>query len=184
MKHPHENELALLASSDLGYFARRRVERHVATCDRCRAETQEFRSLRAELRPLNHLPELPWDRLAAEMKANIHVGLEAGECVSEGKWFVSPARAWMAYAGALGLVLIALWIGQPTPRALPSIQNDAVVLAATGNGIERKHAGSSLSLMHDRARGLTLSVNAQGSMRARYVDSETGQVTINNVYVQ
>ena len=31
---------------------------------------------------------------------------------------------------------------------------------------------------------MTYLVNAQGTLRARYVDSETGQVTIHNVYAQ
>jgi hypothetical protein len=31
---------------------------------------------------------------------------------------------------------------------------------------------------------VTYSVGAQGSMRARYVDPETGYVTINNVYAE
>jgi hypothetical protein len=38
--------------------------------------------------------------------------------------------------------------------------------------------------MHAGAQHVTYSVGAQGSMRARYVDRETGNVTINNVYVE
>jgi len=42
--------------------------------------------------------------------------------------------------------------------------------------------GGSLALLHPRSDGLTISVNMQGSAGARYIDSDTGQVTINRVY--
>jgi len=38
--------------------------------------------------------------------------------------------------------------------------------------------------MHPSKQPVTYSVGAQGSMRARYVDPETGYVTINNVYAE
>ena len=185
MMHPHENDLALFAGGDLGCFRRWRMERHLAGCDRCRSGVDEFSTLRTQLRDLEEMPAVHWARLAAEMKANIHLGLEAGACVPDaGPNPFSPSRAWAAYAGLLALLFVAFWVGRTVPIATPASDADAVVLAATGNSIELKHAGSSLSLMHTRANDVTLSVSAQGAMRARYVDSATGQVTINNVYVQ
>jgi anti-sigma factor RsiW len=185
MRHPHEEDLALYASGDLGYFHRRGVESHLGACPRCRQEVEEFRRLRRDLSSLEEIPEVPWARLAAEMKANIHVGLEAGACVPDDVSVWLPAgRTWFAYAGLLALLWLAFWIERPGPGNPPGSDNDGVVLAATGNGIELKQAGSSLSLMHGRARDVTLTVSTQGAMRARYVDSDTGQVTINNVYVQ
>lgn len=185
MTHPHENDLALFAGGELGYFRRRRVERHVAACDRCRSEVDEFSEMRSGLTGLREIPNVHWERLSGEMRANIRLGLEAGACVPDfGSNPFSPARAWAAYAGLLAFLFLAFWIGRTGPSPVSDETTDAVVLAATGNGIELKHAGSSLSLMHGRAGDVTLSVSAQGAMRARFVDSDTGQVTINNVYVQ
>jgi hypothetical protein len=41
-----------------------------------------------------------------------------------------------------------------------------------------------LSLMHGGSDAVTLTVSLQGAVRARWVDADTGNVTINNVYVQ
>jgi hypothetical protein len=41
-----------------------------------------------------------------------------------------------------------------------------------------------MTLMNGRGSDVLYSAGAQGVMRARYVDSDTGQVTINNVYVE
>jgi hypothetical protein len=41
-----------------------------------------------------------------------------------------------------------------------------------------------LSLRHPEAKDVTYLVNVGGGLRARYVDSETGQITIQNLYAQ
>jgi hypothetical protein len=41
-----------------------------------------------------------------------------------------------------------------------------------------------LTLLHPGATDVTVSVNGAGSVGARYVDDETGQVTIASVYGQ
>jgi len=172
----------LFAGEDLAFFARYRVERHLAGCVRCRERVEKFASLRDELRRLSEFPNVNWGRLAAEMKANIHLGLEAGECVN-GSSRPFPARqAWLAFAGTLALLAVALWLGLPAPQPMPA--NRFAVLAATGDGIELKQGEASFSLIHGRSGDVMLSVSAQGVMRARYLDAETGYVTVNNVYAQ
>ena len=47
-----------------------------------------------------------------------------------------------------------------------------------------KRGGEALRLMSPGARNVTYTVNAQGSMSARYVDPDTGYVTISNVYAE
>src|SRR5271169_6208843 len=81
MKHPNEGTLALHAGGDLGLVAGWRTERHLAKCDRCRDSLAAFSELREVLPELAEIPEVPWNRLAAEMRANIRLGLAAGECV-------------------------------------------------------------------------------------------------------
>src|SRR4029077_6348271 len=82
MKHPGEYNLALLAGGETGAFHRFRLDRHVRNCEDCQEKVAEFQSLRKHLAD-TAFPEVNWNSLAAEMRANIHVGLEAGACVRD-----------------------------------------------------------------------------------------------------
>ena len=82
IKHPNESNLALFAGGELGSLRRWSIARHVAACAECRREVSEFSALRDEAAELSELPEVSWGSLTAEMKANIRLGLEAGECVT------------------------------------------------------------------------------------------------------
>ena len=196
MKHPSQPTLALYAGKDLGWFAARRAERHVARCRECRQAVEAFAGLHDDLVGFVEVPALSWSRLAAEMKANIRLGLAAGECV-RGELSVAPLawisgmRAAMACAAMVFLVAAGLLLDRSTPPAPPVAADESMVLRATAGGIELNQGGQSMSLLHVRAsqgpggqQDVTYSAGAQGSMRARYVDSDTGNVTINNVYVQ
>jgi hypothetical protein len=192
MKHPHESTLALYAGQDLGWFARRRTARHVASCRECRDQLRAFASARDNLIALDELPAISWNRLAADMKANIRLGLEAGECVRGGRTsgplvpfgILSGARAMTACASVMVLVAAGLLLERPNPAPLPLAAAEGAVLRATANGIELNQDGQTLSLLHVRSGEVTYSAGAQGSMRAGYVDSDTGNITINNLYVQ
>jgi hypothetical protein len=192
MTHPSPSNLALYAGQDLGWFAGRRTERHLAGCPECRREVEAFAAARDGLTDLGELPAIPWHRLAAEMKANIRLGLAAGECVRDGRamplaWLSGP-RAMAAFACVAVLVVAGSFLQRPTPpvpTAPVAAAAEGTVLRATANSIELNQDGQTLILMHVRdGQDVTYSAGAQGSMRARYVDSETGNVTINNVYVQ
>jgi hypothetical protein len=187
MTHPSQSVLALYAGKDLGWFARWRAERHLAGCRQCRDEVETFASLRDDLAGQNELPALSW-RLAAEMKANIRLGLAAGECVRGEQGaaplaWLSGGRALAACASVMALLVAGMFLERPTPPLQP-VAGDSAVLRATANGIELNQGGQTLSLLQGPAEKVTYSAGAQGSMRARYVDSDTGNVTINNVYVQ
>jgi hypothetical protein len=155
--------------------------RHIARCEECRAEVEAYRGVREILPVLAEVPELPWNRMAAEMRANIRLGLAAGECVRteeaprEAKARLSWSRAAVAFASIVALAAGGLVLQRPTPA------EDGVVVQATYGGIQIREGGQALRLMHAGARAVTYTVSAQGSMRARYVDPETGYVTINSV---
>lgn len=191
MNHPSDATLALYAGQELGLPARWRTRRHLARCERCRAEVDAYAGMRAELPEMLEVPEAGWSRLAAEMKANIRLGLAAGECVRDGqpeeprRAPLFGRRALVAYASIAALVAASILLERPLPRPRAS---EGVTLEANALGIQLKGRGQSLSLLHGGAaaerNAVTFSVSAQGSMRARYVDSDTGHVTINNVYAQ
>jgi len=180
MRHPNQATLALYAGGDLGWIARWRTERHLAGCERCRDEVAAFDEIREILPGLAETPEIPWNRLAAEMKANIRLGLAAGECVRsetplrESPWFTG-VRAVVAFASVIALVVAGLALQRPAPP------EDGIVVQANSRGIQVREGRQSLSLLNTGAREVTYTVGAQGSMRARYVDPETGYVTINCV---
>lgn len=188
MKHPSETNLALLAGGELSLWTRWKLRRHLARCEQCRDEARRFRELRQQLVwSADEMPaEVNWSRLAPEMKANIHVGLAAGQCVGTAEG--PPGRLiWRTAFTVVPVALVLLigwWLQPSRPRLAAVPPAEGIVLEATGEGIELREQGRVLSLQHPAAGDVTYIVNAQGTLRARYVDSETGQVTINNVYAQ
>lgn len=188
MRHPSETELALYAGRELGWFTRLRVGRHISGCASCRREAEAFREVRTDLAmSVSEMPsDVNWGRLATEMRANIHVGVAAGECL--GPADVNPwlfARRAAATVLPVALLLLAGWWLQPDrPQTSELTAEEGVVLRATSEGIELREGGQLLSLQNRDSRDVTYTVSMQGAIRARFVDSETGQVTINHVYVQ
>ena len=188
MKHPSQEMLALQASGDLGLVAWWKTARHLKGCPTCRDEVAAFAEMREILPELNQIPEVPWNRIAAEMRANIHLGLAAGECVRESAAplpaspLFGAARATLVFGGVLAVLVTGLVLQRPAPSG--SGGNEPVV-QATANGIQRRAGDQSFGLMNSSgARSVTYSVDAQGSMGARYVDPETGNVTMTKIYVE
>ncbi len=192
MTHPADSRLALYAGGELGAWSRWRVGRHLASCARCRQQTAAFQAARDRLREArSDWPAgLDWNRLASEMKANIHVGMAAGECV--GPVAPRPARprwqrAVILAPVALPLVAVLLFVldlRRPSPATDAPAWVEGTVIAVTPEGIELKQGDRMLSLRHLNVGEVDYLVNAQGTLRASYVDEETGQVTIHNVYAQ
>jgi len=144
---------------------------------------------------------LDWERLSAEMAANIHVGLAAGKCVAltgapEKKLVMSWVWQPIAAMAALALVVSAAWwLNVPASdrvalyrvfRGLPvhAIEDRGPVVAATSEGIEFRENGSSLGVGLSGAQLVETSLSVGGSASARYVDDDADQVTITAVYVQ
>jgi len=202
MRHPDESSIALYAGGDLGFLDKFRVRSHLRTCTECQGRVTAYLEARERLRQESEEmpPGLDWERLAAEMTGNIRVGLAAGECVAS----VSPRSRQFAWRPALavsGLAMVLLagwWLNFPVDqrdtlaRGVERLwKRDAripidtsIYLESNRAGIQLKENGSAMTLMHPNSVPTVVSVSMQGSMRARYVDSDTGQVTITNVYAQ
>ena len=183
--HPPETNLALFAAGDAGPIQQWRIQRHVGACAECRETVAQYSALRCEIAESGAPEDVSWNKLAAEMRANIRLGLEAGECVNP------PVRAVrflgarsLAACGSLAVLLIAaLWLERPAPRVAQKQDPDQIVLESTSSGIQVTEGGQTLGLLHGRARSVDTFASGV-AMRARYVDADTGNVTINNVYVQ
>jgi len=186
MKHPNQATLALHSGGDLGFFARWRTERHLAHCDRCRDAIDAFAATREIIPELAEIPEIQWNRLAAEMRANIRLGLEAGECVRAGDPplrqtpLFTGARVVAALASVVALLVTGIVLEFPAPTRTVATADDGMAVQAAENGIQVRKGGQTLRLMNP-GKHVIYSYDAQGSMRARSVDPETGYVTINNV---
>jgi hypothetical protein len=175
--HPKETELALLASGDCGVIERYRLRRHVDVCADCRAVLESFVEMRGAFQQEESLPD--WDAMAREMRANIRLGLEAGECVKEPelKWNFRPALA-------LASLLMLVGAGFVLREAKTPVRKISPVLASSDAGIEFRSGDTSLMLLNRDGAVADQTVNAQGEIRSRYIDEDTGAVTINNVYLQ
>jgi len=186
--HPNEIQLSLYAGGDVSLLERIRTGLHIRGCESCLAEVESLRRGRAELRrAADELPDnLNWERLASEITGNIRVGLAAGACVAPvvGKSDRLGWRAAVVLASGTALIMTAWWLNIPRAKHLTANGN-GVRLEATASGIEMKQNGGALVLLNQNAgSGSTVFVSTPGSLRARYVNAETGQVTINNVYAQ
>lgn len=211
--HPFESELALHASGDLSGWEWFKTAMHLRNCADCRARLEAFRLDRKRL--VDSTDDLPpgvkWDRLAAEMTANIRVGLAAGECVSSPSERLSrPAAGWTFWndgrwkpigaVAALAMVFsMAWWLNlSGDSAAMGKVWNRIVshevsvapepdhgpVLAVSPEGIEFRENGSTMGVSGGITQPASVSVSFSGSASARYVDNDTGQVTITTVYVQ
>lgn len=205
-RHVTEAEVALYVSGDLDLLGRVRVRLHMRGCERCRRAMEAYRADRAQLRGLaDAMPEgIDWNRLAQEITANIRVGLAAGECVAP-RARKSAAPAWRPAAVAAGFAVLLAggwWLNMPPSQtqalghamhaiwnaghrfpAGPGVERGLVVEASPA-GIELRENGSSLGVSQGAEPPIAVSLNVQGSASARYVDADTGQVTITSVYVQ
>lgn len=189
--HPSESSLALYAGDDLALWPRWRISRHIRGCETCRRQIEELHGVRDWMREQDG--EMPagvdWDTLAIEMRANIRVGLAAGQCVAEPRQ--STLRWQPAMALPLLLIVLAGWLIQSWPRTVTmpaqaqfaSVSADPV-LDATQAGIGVEQDGRALRLLHPRAEGALYTESGPDSVRSRYVDAETNYVTISHVYAQ
>jgi anti-sigma factor RsiW len=128
--HLAETDLALFISGDVSLWRYAAVCLHIARCESCRARVEVYRQSRQSLKQA--VAEMPsgvnWDRLAAEMTANIRVGLAAGECVAPRRRKPVSFIGWKAAAVAAGIVCVlsaAWWLN------LPSSDGDALARSLT-----------------------------------------------------
>ena len=192
MRHAAPEVLALYARGDLDVWELVRAGSHVHLCGQCMGEVKAIRQASAVLKAdALALPDgLDWDAMAAEMRANIRLGLTAGAIVAEPPVPISVSRdAWPWQLGvvmtSLALVAAISWM-LPSPRDNAALQahREPVFLEAQPEGLALQDHGSALTLLNPSKTAVTTTVNWDGGARASYVDSETGQVTIHHVSAQ
>ena len=190
--HPEETDLALLASGDCGLFDAIRQRLHVRNCADCQSVVESFSRLRGAM-SAELLSAQLGHGLAQEMLANIRLGLEAGACVRGEGAERTVVSAWqprlaLAMASLLLLAGAGFWLqekpgaGISTVAVVPVVASP--VVASSDAGIEFRSGENSLMLLNRNGAPGNQTVSAQGEIRSRYIDGDTGAVTINNVYLQ
>lgn len=208
MRHPIESDLALYSTGDLPLWRGTVVRLHVSRCAACQDRVAAYRTDRQSVRELAmDLPAgMNWDRLAAEMSANVRVGLEAGECVAPRVRKPTLAAGWrvaMVAAGVTALLVSAWWLNMPRAESVAlgrvvmkiaqarpwqggilALDDSGPLVEVSAAGIQVQQNGGTLGMSQGKERPVTVTLSVQGSARARYIDADTGQVTITGVYAQ
>jgi anti-sigma factor RsiW len=200
-RHPSAEMLALHARGDLPCLDSLRLKTHLARCAECEHKLALFQSAHTELKREASAQTLTafeaiadWDRLEREMLGNIVVGVAAARCIEK----VGHKRsrlATFAFAAALASVFIAGWITHiPSAETrelttklahfagLRRVPRSANFVRATPTGIAVRSDGVTLTILHPP--GAVVSVSSKSSVEARYIDEDTGQLTITSVYGQ
>ena len=188
--HISPGKIALQAGNDLSMIESISVRWHLRGCQQCR---QELTAARAAIKAFREEAlELPadltgrgfdWDTLAAEMRGNISVGLEAAHAIESYSKPELTIFDWRPAAAVAAITMVASMGWYLSFHNANLINNPAVLLEANTKGAEWKHGDLSLSFKTRSEEGSFVDVNVKGVASARYVDSETGQVAITNVYV-
>jgi hypothetical protein len=200
--HPSPEVLALYSSADLPLSERWRIRRHLAHCEECEHQLHIFRASTAELcrqaatETLTGFEAIAdWSHLEREMVGNITVGLAAARCIEKNTW----KRAWAlraALASGFALLFVLGWLTHVPPAQSHRIfsvvglvltfnrppEAFGPILRTQPNGIVVGSSEGSLTILHPA--GAIVSLSGPTSVEARYVDEETGQVTITDVYGQ
>lgn len=195
--HPDPTTLALLAGGELPWAERLGVWLHARRCLRCREELEAYLEVRERAREetFDLLPEdsLEWERLEAELKANIRLGLAAGAIVDRpaphGAADLSAPPWWRVAVvlGSLTVVLASGWyLRRPERHLTPTVALPADVLTVMETrdaGIGIQDQDGAMTLLRPAEQAATVAVDYGGGAKTQYVDGDTGQVTIHQVYV-
>lgn len=200
--HPALSTLALYSGGDLQWAERWRLRRHIQRCSECEQHVSRFRSAREQFQrdagsqTLTAFEAIAdWNRLEREMLGNIAVGVAAARCVDK----VGRGRAVLlriAIVAGLLALFVAGWVThipkEETVHLFASLhrmmgaqqpqQVAGTVVRTLPDGIAVRAQGATLMIMHPQTAVVSLS--GPSAVAARYVDEETGQVTIANVYGQ
>lgn len=190
-RHPEPAMLALHAGGELPLVRRIAVALHVRLCGECRREAEAFRQARLALQEEAQAlpPGIDWAALEAEMKANIRLGVAAGAIVRGRTRRTEPWRPQrkpaFVVAATFAVVLAAGWLldrsraPQPAPAA-----GSGVVLQSTPDGLAVEWGRGETAVLGAGRPPVAAAVSWDGSVRAPFLDEDTGQVTIYNVAAQ
>lgn len=198
--HPRVETLALYSTGDLSLWERWSVRRHVVHCGDCEQQVTLFRSAASELKReakaqvlTGYEAIVDWQVLEREMLGNIAVGVDAARCIDK----VGRGRLVLRFGlvAAMAALFIGGWMthipSEDTGRLWAQLRHAfglerpaiaGAMLNSTPDGITVRAHGSTLTILHPRSA--LVSMSGPSSVTASYMDEDSGQVTITNVYAQ
>jgi hypothetical protein len=199
--HPDLEILSLYSGGDLPFFLRLRTGRHVKECAACERQMLSLRSAKVDLRREAEAQILTgfeaiadWHALETDMLGNIRVGVAAARCIEK----VGRARKWtsrFAWGAGLTALFVAGWLtrvpADDNLRIVAALRHAVgldqpqfygTIVRSTPDGIAVRTQGATLTILHPHSA--VISMSSPSSVTARYVDDDSGQVTITNVYGQ
>jgi len=200
-EHPNAEILTLYSAGDLPLALRLRIGRHVRFCAACEQQVLSMQSAKAELRREAQSQVLTgfeaiadWQTLESDMLGNIRVGVAASRCIEN----VGRGRRFgfrFAWAAGMATLFAAGWIARvpadDSQRIVTALRRvvgleqspfNGTVLRSTPDGISVKTQSATLTILHPQSA--VISMSGPSAVTARYVDDDSGQVTITNVYGQ
>jgi anti-sigma factor RsiW len=194
-RHPvNPHDLALYAGGDVNLLDRIRIALHLQRCPACASEVESLRDVAVILKQdASFVPEgIDWERLSAEMTANIHLGLDAGAIVGADSEEAARAPRQEAMGWRLGIVMASLalivvsgwWLGRSHPAAPVASAAPVTIIQAGSEGVELQDHGSALAMYSQGQANTSSSVDVSGAAQAQYVNASTGQATIYRVYAE
>ena len=200
-EHPSIEILSLYATGDLPFVQRFRTSVHVRHCAACEQHVLTFQSTKAELRReaqgevlTGYEAIADWQALEADMLGNIRVGVAASRCI-ENVGRRSRLGFRLAWGTGMAALFMAGWVARvpadESGRLISALRRvvgleqqpfNGTVLRSTRDGISVKTRGATLTILHPQSA--VISMSGPASVTARYVDDDSGQVTITNVYGQ
>jgi hypothetical protein len=200
-EHPGSEILSLYSAGDLPLVLRWRTGRHVKGCAACEQQVLSLRLAKTELRREAQREILSgfeaiadWHALESDMLGNIRVGVAAADCIEKvgHNRRIGSRLAWTAGMAAL---FVAGWMSripaEDNQRIISALRRmvgleqpvfNGTVVRSTPEGITVRAPGATLTLLHPQSA--VVSMSSPASVTARYVDDDSGQVTITNVYGQ
>jgi hypothetical protein len=199
--HPHIEILSLYSAGDLPLLLWLRTGHHIERCAICEQQMLAFRSAKAELKReagaqiLTSFEAIAdWHALESDMLGNIRVGVAASRCIEK----VGRTRKFvmrLAWVAGMAALFVGGWLtripSEDNQRILAALrravgleqpQSIGTTVRSTPDGILVRSQGATLTIFHPQSA--VISMSSPTSMTARYVDDDSGQVTITNVYGQ
>jgi len=193
--------LALFARGDLAWPKSWKVRLHLRACAPCREQVERFQAASLELKREAESETLTgfeaiadWNRLEREMLGNIGVGVAAARCIDPPRPRFSLLSPWTFATLLLALFTVG-WVTHIPRRetehlvgslgewvGLHRIQRNSASIRTTSAGIAVRAQGGTLTIMNPPSAVVTSF--GSSAVSARFIDEETGQVTITRVYAQ